>query len=168
MKGGKQQGSSSLSILNIPPMLLPTPQCECEAITGPSTLMAAGAEGNTSCSSRGANVNVGYLQFKRTRLSCKLDEYNVMARNDLLGGFFTECLFAATGIHRRSSSSGQGFRKILVLLICRILSLNLPSRFIRALLPQRGQACSYKAFHHDEKNRLHFPLIQLPREPLTT
>lgn len=159
MKGGKLQGSSSLSILNIPPTLLPTPQCECEAITGPSTLMPAGAEGNTSWSSRGANVNVGYLQFKRTRLSCKLDEYNVMAQNYLLGGFFTECLFAATGIHisRRSSSSGQGFRKTLVLLICRILSLNLPSRLIHALLPQRGQACSYKAFHHDEKNRLNFP-----------
>lgn len=90
MKGGKLQGSSSLSILNIPPMLLPTPQCEYEAITAPSTLMAAGAKGNTSCSSPGANANVGYLQFKRTQLSCKLDEYNAMAQNYLSEGFFKQ------------------------------------------------------------------------------
>lgn len=92
VKGGKLQGSSSLSILNIPPTLLPTPQCECEAITAPSTLMAAGAKANTSRSSRGANVNVGYLQFKQTRLSCKWDEYNAMTLNYLLGGIFTKCL----------------------------------------------------------------------------
>lgn len=46
--GGKIQGSSSLSILNIPPTHLPTPQCECEAITAPSMVMAAGVKGDTS------------------------------------------------------------------------------------------------------------------------